>query len=383
MTDAPLGVLLVGDYPGDPTLGSAKVFYKLREQLVALGHRCDVVFHDEIGGPAGRQARQLVSPWSAGRAIARRLERGAFDVVDAASAEGLWFGIRRRTGSYPKTVYICRSNGLEHRNYQRMLDDARAGLTAKPWTRRIWYPLSRLSQVAAAARLADAVIVLNDKDRAYVLEHGWQRADRVSIVPHGVSERFLRWDPGDVEGRGGGLLFCASWDHTKGIHYLVEAIETLHADGQRHPLTVLGPGVPEETVLRAFGERVRPFVTVIPRASEDAVIAAYRRHDVLLWTSTFEGFGLVLLEAMSQRLPVVSTPVGYAPSLVKDGETGVVVPPRDAAAIASAVRELMDDPARRVRMGAAARAAVEGLTWERTARLTIDVYRRALAARGA
>ena len=52
-------------------------------------------------------------------------------------------------------------------------------------------------------------------------------------------------------------------------------------------------------------------------------MAEYRRHDALLWTSSYEGFGLVLLEAMSQRLPVIATPAGCAATLVRDGQTGI------------------------------------------------------------
>ena len=379
MTDVPLSVLLVGDYPADPTLGSAKVLFRLQEHLRALGHRCEIVFDAEIGGPRWRQIRQLVSPWCARHAIARRLGPGVFDVVDAASAEGLWFGVLRRIGFFSRTAYVCRSNGLEHLNYRRMLDDAHAGLTSKPWTRRLWYPASRLSQVAAASRVADAVIVLNDYDRRFVLDRGWQPEDRVTVVPHGVSDRFLRDDPGPDAPRGGGLLFCGSWDHVKGIHDAVRAFEQLHARGRPYRLTVLGPGVPEATVLRAFSDRARPFVTVLPRAAEDDVIEAYRRHDLLVWTSTYEGFGLVLLEAMTQRLPVVATGVGCAATLLRDGHTGRLVPVRDAVATADAVETLMEDQDLRGRLAAAARCAVDGMTWDRTARLTVEVYRRALA----
>ena len=62
-------VLLVGDYPPDPTLGSSKVFYKLQEEFRALGHRCDILFGDEIAAPRFRQMGQVISPWRAATAI--------------------------------------------------------------------------------------------------------------------------------------------------------------------------------------------------------------------------------------------------------------------------------------------------------------------------
>jgi glycosyltransferase involved in cell wall biosynthesis len=373
-----LSILLAGDYPADATLGSSKVFYKLQEEFVALGHRCDILFGNEIKGPRSRQLRQVVTPWYAGRAIAARRGKTPYDVVDVASAEGLWIGLFNKMHAGSSTPYVCRSNGLEQLNYRRMIDDARAGLTKKPWTRRIWYPLSRLTQVEWAARLANRLLLLNAQDQAYAIEAGWQPADRVEIVAHGVSSRYLDDRPEAPLPRGEGLLFCGSWDHMKGIAYLVAAVERLHAKGRQLPLTILGPGVPEATVMAAFTPQVRASVRVIPRVGEDDVIRLYRAHDVLLWTSTYEGFGLVLLEAMSQELPVVTTPVGCAPALVRDGENGIVVPPRDPAAVAAAVESLMDSPALRRRLGATAARSVAGMTWRATAEKTLDVYRRTI-----
>ncbi len=96
-------------------------------------------------------------------------------------------------------------------------------------------------------------------------------------------------------------------------------------------------------------------------------MAAYRRHDVLAWPSTYEGFGMVLLEAMSQRLPVVATPVGCASALVHPERTGLVVARRDAAALARGLGRMLDDPAFAQRCAGAAFEMVRPYTWSRTA----------------
>ena len=383
MTSRPLSILFIGDYPPDPLLGSPKVFFKLQAEMQALGHHCDIVFGPEIGGTPFRQVRQLMAPWRAGNAIVRRLEARRYDIVDAASAEGLFFGILQKFRAYERVAYICRSNGLEQLNYRRMLEDARDGLGRKSWLRRIWYPVSRLSQVAAAAHLADRLVLLNDADRDYALAHGWQQPDRVEVIPHGVSERFLEEDPGPAAPRGEGLLFCGSWDRVKGTPYLVEAFERLNAGAARHRLTILGPGVPAVDVLGSFSDRVRNLVRVVDRVPEEDVIRAFRSHDVLLWPSTYEGFGLVLIEAMSQRLPVAATPAGCASAVVRDGVNGLLIPPRDAAALAAAAGRLMEAAELRQRLGSAARQSVAGLTWRACAERTLDCYRAALARKAA
>ena len=258
-----------------------------------------------------------------------------------------------------------------------MIDDHREGLRSKSWLRRLWYPASRLTQVAAAARLADGLLLLNDVDRTYALDRGWQPPDRVTVVPHGISGRLLD-EPPAAAPRGAGLLFCGTWDYVKGITYLCAAVGRLHAMGNPVRLTVLGPGIPREAVLADFDPAVRPFVTVIDRAPEDRVMEEYRRHDALLFPSTYEGFGLVVIEAMSQRLPVIATPIGCAASLVRDGETGIVVPVRNPDAIAEAVTRIIGDPELGRRLADHARRQVAGMTWRATAERTVAVYRAAI-----
>lgn len=375
MNDGPLRVLLVADYQDDPRLGSAKVVHKLREELRAAGHQCDALFAADIGRrPAERQIRQLVSPLLAARAV--RTRSAGYDVLDIASAEGLWIAARQRLGGR-RPVVICRSNGLEHLNYKRMIDDSRDGLTRKPWTRRIWYPMSRLSQVAAAARLANRMIVLNETDRRFAVERGWQPADRIHVVRHGVSDRFLGADPSTGD-RPASVLFCGAWDHVKGVAYLARAFDELAARGVHAPLTVLGPGLPREAVLASFSPAARALVTVVDRVPEADVIATYRKHGILVFPSTYEGFGLVALEAMSQGLAVIATPVGCVPEIVQDGATGLVVPPRDPRALADAIARLLAAPDECRRLGGAAARAVSGMTWARTAAETVSVYRQAL-----
>jgi glycosyltransferase involved in cell wall biosynthesis len=372
-------ILLVGDYPRDARLGSTKVFVKLQEEFRAAGHTCDLVLADDFRDvPQHRVARWAIAPVAAAAAIRRVFrERGRYDVVDVASAEGLWVAAWRRIGGLPDTAIIARSNGIEHLNYQRMLADADAGLVAKPWTRRFYYPAVRLSQVAAAARLADRMIVLNEADREFVLQSGWKPADEVDLVTHGVSARFLESAPLEPR-RGRGVLFCGTWDHMKGIAYLVDAFTRLAPQSVR--LTVTGGGVPASEIRAAFPSAAQTQLTVVDRTSEDAVVDAYRTHDVLAFPSTYEGFGMVLMEAMSQRLPVVTTPVGCASALVIDGQSGIVVPPRDGPALAAALARVLGDPALRASLAEQGYRRVRTMTWSRTADATLDVYRRALGA---
>jgi glycosyltransferase involved in cell wall biosynthesis len=378
-------ILLAGDFPADPTLGSAKVPYKLQEEFARLGHTCDLLFAGDFGArPRQRHARDLLAPSLAARAVARAVrERGSYDVIDIAGAEGAAFASLRRDAAVGRAAFISRSHGLEHRNYARLLDDARAGLTSKPWHRRVWYPAVRLRQVRRAIAACDRLLLLNDDDRAFVLARGWKAPVAVDVVGHGVSDRFLAQPPPPATPRGAGVLFCGSWDPVKGTTYLAAAWRELAAGGPPPPLTILGGGRHAEIILDDFAPDVRRAITIVDRAPEEEVMRQYRRHDALVMCSTYEGFGLVVPEAMSQRLPVIATPVGAACTLVRDRQTGLVVPPRDAGAIARAVRQLLRDGALRARLAESAFAGACGMTWTAAAERTLAVYARARALRSA
>jgi len=376
-------ILLVGDYARDPRLGSAKVFFKLQEEFRALGHQCDLVLSDDIGDrPHNAHLRRAWSPASAFAAVRRAMRAsGPYDVVDAASAEALWIAAARRVGGWNGAAVIARSNGLEHLDYQRMLDDAGEGLLHKPWTRRLLYPAVRLSQVAAAARAADRLLLLNEGDRAFAVEHGWKRPDAIDLVPHGISSAFIDNAPDPDAPRGNGLLFCGSWAAVKGVSYLAAAFSDVIASGVPARLSIVGGGVPADEIRSAFAEAAQPFLTIRDRVPEADVMAAYRSHDLLVAPSTYEGFGMVVIEAMSQRLPVIATPVGCARSFVVDNRTGLVVPPRDTAALAAAIRRALADAGLRRRLGDSGFDVVRQMTWRRTAEATLAVYEAARLAR--
>jgi glycosyltransferase involved in cell wall biosynthesis len=356
------------------------VFLKLQEEFRALGHECHVLLADDLGVfPRHRLARQLLAPVAALAAVRRAFRAsGGYDIIDVASAEGLWLAAMRRAGLLRAAV-VSRSNGLEHLNYQRMLADADAGLWKKPITRRLWYPAVRLSQVALTARFADRLVLLNAQDREFASSQGWKSDSAVSLVAHGVTAHFVADAPPPDHPRGRGILFCGTWDHMKGVHYLVLAFSLLVARGRTTNLTVLGGGVPAPDILAMFPDGVRERVTVTDRVSEAEVIAAYRAHDVLVMASSYEGFGMVVLEAMTQRLPVVSTPVGCATTLISHERTGLLVPTRDPEALAAALARMLDDPALRRRLADRAFDQVRDMTWTAAARATLSVYEKARA----
>ena len=87
--------------------------------------------------------------------------------------------------------------------------------------------------------------------------------------------------------------------------------------------------------------------------------------DVFVFPSLFEGFALVILEAMAAGLPVITTPNTAGPDLIEDGKEGLIVPAGDANALREAMQSLLHNPERARSMGRAAHEKAKEFTWER------------------
>lgn len=162
----------------------------------------------------------------------------------------------------------------------------------------------------------------------------------------------------------------------KGIVELIRAFEQLPAGHNAH-LVLVGP-VAHRAIERAAAESpaaerirltgYRPDAARIAGAFDIATLPSLRR----------EGLPRAIIEAMAQRIPAVVSDAGGNPELVEDGVSGRVAPAGDVTALRDALAELLADPARRRRMGAAALARIEAqFTVERTAAETLAVYREA------
>jgi glycosyltransferase involved in cell wall biosynthesis len=135
------------------------------------------------------------------------------------------------------------------------------------------------------------------------------------------------------------------------------------------------------SVAAAFGVQDR--IRLLGRIARQDVPALLRSADAVVSVPWYEPFGMVPLEAMACGVPVVASAVGGHLDTVVDGRTGALVPPRDPAALAQRLRELLADPARLAAIGSAAAARARSrYGWDRIAVETELLYRQVLAGEG-
>jgi glycosyltransferase involved in cell wall biosynthesis len=160
------------------------------------------------------------------------------------------------------------------------------------------------------------------------------------------------------------LLYAGRLSEEKGVLELIEAARGL-------PLVIAGDGPLRDRVQGALG--------FVPH---DRLLGFYERASVVVCPSRREGFGVVCAEAMAHGRPVVAAAVGGLRDLVVDGATGVLVPPRDPAALRAALERLLGDADLRGRLGEAGRErARKSFSWERATELTLRAYEDALTRR--
>jgi len=171
------------------------------------------------------------------------------------------------------------------------------------------------------------------------------------------------------------LLFVGRLSYYKGVEYLIDAMREIEAD-----LLIVGDGGRREALerrTREYGMDDR--INFLGKVTDDLLKYCYEIATLFVLPSieSSEAFGIVQLEAMAFGTPVINTALSTGvPWVSKDEETGITVPPKNAPALAAAIRRLLNDPGRRKKYGENARARVER-RFDRTVMLkeTASVYR--------
>lgn len=212
---------------------------------------------------------------------------------------------------------------------------------------------------------ADAFIANSTELREELIRAGFP-AERIVRVPNGVDLNHFRPDPvgRSPEGRrrlglpaGPLLAFAGRLDPQKGLHTLLAAVQPLLAGDGETRLLVMGDG-PQRPELEQAVRRASLSARILFRGLVRDVAPYLRACDIFVFPSVGEGMPNALLEALASGLPCVASAIGGCTDIVTDGETGLLVPPGDAAAFRGALERLLQSPELRERLGAAARASV-------------------------
>lgn len=316
--------------------------------------------------------------------LAQRAGLATVDVPRVSSAPGSVRGLRdlyRRVGADIVHMHTPAAGGQATAAFAARLAGAAPVLTVhqyQPWALPV---RTRLLNTAAQRALFRRVIAVSHDVRASLAERAGFSDRRVLVISNGIDAGEPRRSgiplrsPNDPPVIG----YFGRLSREKGVDILIEALALAHDAGCTFEAQIVGDG-PERAALEALSVargldgRVT-FRGFIPGAS--SLIPTV---DIVAHTPRYEGFGLVILEAMAAAKPVIVAPApGGLAEMVVPGETGLIAGDRSPAEIARAVRTLVADDRLRERMGIAARERWrEHFTADRMAARTAEVYRQAL-----
>ena len=238
----------------------------------------------------------------------------------------------------------------------------------------------------AAAVIVPSEAARQDLERFYGID-----AERVRVIHHGTStEAFAPATPLEVEEirsryaiEGPYVIFLGGLEPRKNLETLVRAFAMI--EDRRCSLVLAGGAVPwapnySERIDRAIAElpeQVRARVVRTGYVSDADRRALLSGAEVLAYPSRYEGFGFPILEGFAANVPVLTSNGSSMPEIA--GNAALLVDPEDAGSIAKGLDELLGDDDLRNVLRASGTARVASFTWERCARQTVDVIRRAAA----
>jgi glycosyltransferase involved in cell wall biosynthesis len=305
--------------------------------------------------------------WSV-RAARRLLEDEPVDVVQADGGGG--FGYALLAGA-ERAPLLLHPHGMEE-------------FKAPALKRALYLPLR--SATRFAARKAASVLAPDAAMKEEVLRTLDLPEEKVVVVPNAIDlDQVDREVPGIDLSRFGipadsrVFLSVSRLESNKGFTVLVRALGRARSRLPPGLLWVLVGEGPERRRIEEEIERegIGGIARLTGRMTDDELHLLYRRAELFLHPTLYEGSSMVTLEAMAHRKPVVATGVGGIPDKVVPGESGLLVPPADVEALADAVVEASRDGDRLAAWGAEGRRVVEArFSWSRRIQEVLRLYER-------
>jgi glycosyltransferase involved in cell wall biosynthesis len=175
------------------------------------------------------------------------------------------------------------------------------------------------------------------------------------------------------------FLFCGQMIARKGLDHLLEAFAAVAERHSGARLLLAGREAELPGLLEGLPEEVRARIAYAGFQPPEALPGVFARADVFVLPSRYDGWGVVVNQAIGAGLPVIcSDAVGAGYDLVEAGVNGVLFPVGDVAALAGCMERFLDEPGLAARWGAASRAKADAWTPERGAAKWVDVFREVL-----
>jgi glycosyltransferase involved in cell wall biosynthesis len=370
---APLRILLIIHHDLDLNTGAPGSTLQLGNALRRQGHQVSVVGFDNLPVDLGPRLNKLIFPVYAAAHVRRTLSQGLVDVVDASTGDLSL--LPRAAITKARAIVVTRSHGLDHLGHLQLIDAAKRGELTLRRRYYIYHGGIQLHEVARSLRIADFSVFNNWPERQWAIDNLRIRPDRSAAAPNGVAPELVGLPLGDA-GAVPRIAILGGFAWRKGAE---TAAAVLSEVMKRLPnLEASWLGADPADVVQALDPAVRDRVTVVPRYEIVELPSLLRTHEIQLFLSRMEGFGIVVIEGMACGLVPVASDIPGPRDIINGKEAGFLVPVGDVGAAVDAVNYLLDHPGERQQMRQCAHTLAQGYSYDAIAEERIALYRRLL-----
>ncbi len=279
---------------------------------------------------------------------------------------------------------------LKHLKNKPLFLTAGGAIFTRSWSRNLPGRIYDTLLGKKMLKLCDGVIAYTDAEKEDLVRVFDLDRDKVHVMSNAVGDMFLNLQntPSklDIEKKYNIspqeklVLLVARMDKVKGIEYLVKAAKIVSENRKDIKFLIIGdnPKYPDyKNYIQQLVKdlRVEDTVTLAGFVNNDELIAAYKRADVFVMSSVYEGCPTALLEAMACGKPAVATEVGGIPQVINSSKAGTMVPPRNPQALAEALVELLDNPTEMKKMSSRGKEYVnKNCTWDTISEKHLKLY---------
>jgi glycosyltransferase involved in cell wall biosynthesis len=292
---------------------------------------------------------------------ARHMKEYDLDLIHGHSMYSFGYALTK------KLPYVATLHGTQYNEFKNSLHYG-----ASP--NHIITDFSSMLMERYSGKKADKVIVDSHENRRDVISQYGIPEEKIATIPCGVS--VSRFSPSKCESKT--IIFVGRLHERKGIDKLLESFSKVVSKEPEAVLKIVGSGE-FEARLKAMAKRLKlgkknvQFLGFVP---EKTLIEVYSTSSIFVLPSYYEGFGIVLIEAMSAGLPLVSVRTGGATEVIEEGKNGYLV---DYDNMHEPLLKLLGDEKLRIRMGKESRKRVEKkYDWKKIAGDVINVYKEVL-----
>ncbi|MBD2578965.1 glycosyltransferase family 4 protein [Oscillatoria sp. FACHB-1406] len=363
-------ILSITNCPLDESLGSGKTVIRWSEGLRKLGHEVDVLEPKDYQiFPQQRRALKFRSALGAWQFIKKNVSLEQYDLMECYGDE-FWLLLRQLSQQKKRPFLVAHTNGLEllHRDRERIYHPPKT-LKERAYSLFAEQTHARFSRIAFER--VDAFVSICELDRAYVLDRGLYPPNRTAVIEPGLDPEFL--DIPFNPQRQHRVAYLGSWTERKDLDTLCLVARNLLIRYPDLKFDLFGTNIAPEFVYSAFPETLHPRLVVRPRLETAEMAKGLAQAKVFFLPSQYEGFGMATAEAMACGCAAVTTPTGFGGDL-KSGEDAIICNFSDAVAMESAIAQLLENEAFRLKIARAGYERAQKLRWDSAVSQLESVY---------